>query len=78
MKKIPNEASFISQVKSFHLPGIRECRRPDREAHTAVTGGPEKPRISILLAVYEPRLDWLRQQLESLNAQDYPDPMSLT
>lgn len=31
------------------------------------------PLISILLAVYEPRLDWLRQQLESLNAQTYPN-----
>ncbi len=32
-----------------------------------------KPRIAILMAVYEPRMDWLREQLESLEAQDYPD-----
>lgn len=32
-----------------------------------------KPLISILLAVYEPRLDWLREQLESLDAQSYPN-----
>ena len=31
-----------------------------------------KPRIAILMAVYEPRMDWLREQLESLEAQDYP------
>lgn len=30
-----------------------------------------KPLISILMAIYEPRLDWLREQLESLNAQTY-------
>lgn len=28
--------------------------------------------IAVLMAVYEPRLDWLREQLLSLNAQDYP------
>lgn len=33
----------------------------------------EKPQISILMAVYEPRLDWLKEQLRSLNAQDYPN-----
>ena len=33
----------------------------------------EKPQISILMAVYEPRLDWLIEQLRSLNAQDYPN-----
>ena len=32
-----------------------------------------KPLISILMAVYEPRMDWLREQLESLNAQTYPN-----
>lgn len=32
-----------------------------------------KPQISILMAVYEPRMDWLREQLESLNAQTYPN-----
>lgn len=32
-----------------------------------------KPLISILLAVYEPRMDWLRQLLASLNAQTYPN-----
>ncbi|WP_312612948.1 glycosyltransferase [Oscillibacter sp.] len=30
------------------------------------------PQIAILMAVYEPRLDWLRAQLLSLNAQTYP------
>ena len=30
-----------------------------------------KPQISILMAVYDPHMDWLRQQLESLNAQTY-------
>jgi len=32
-----------------------------------------KPQISILMAVYEPRIDWLREQLLSLNAQTYPN-----
>lgn len=32
-----------------------------------------KPQISILMAVYEPRMDWLREQLLSLNAQTYPN-----
>lgn len=32
-----------------------------------------KPLISILMAVYEPRLDWLKEQLDSLNAQTYPN-----
>lgn len=32
-----------------------------------------KPRIAILMAVYEPRMDWLREQLLSLNAQTYPN-----
>ena len=34
-----------------------------------------KPRIAILMAVYEPRMDWLREQLQSLNAQTYPNLM---
>lgn len=33
----------------------------------------DKPRIAILLAVYEPRMDWLREQLTSLNTQTYPN-----
>ena len=33
----------------------------------------DKPLISILMAVYEPRMDWLRQQLVSLNEQTYPN-----
>ncbi|MCI8479254.1 MAG: glycosyltransferase [Oscillospiraceae bacterium] len=32
-----------------------------------------KPLISILMAVYNPRLDWLREQLESLETQTYPN-----
>lgn len=32
-----------------------------------------KPRIAILMAVYEPRMGWLREQLESLEAQTYPN-----
>lgn len=32
-----------------------------------------KPQISILMAVYEPKPDWLREQLESLEAQTYPN-----
>lgn len=32
-----------------------------------------KPLVSILMAVYEPRMDWLREQLLSLNAQTYPN-----
>lgn len=32
-----------------------------------------KPLIAILMAVYEPRLDWLREQLESLEKQTYPN-----
>ena len=34
-----------------------------------------KPRIAILMAVYEPRMDWLREQLLSLNTQTYPNLM---
>lgn len=33
----------------------------------------DKPLISILMAVYEPRLDWLEEQLRSLNEQTYPN-----
>ena len=33
----------------------------------------DKPLIAILMAVYEPRMDWLREQLESLEAQAYPN-----
>ncbi|MPM86477.1 hypothetical protein SDC9_133566 [bioreactor metagenome] len=33
----------------------------------------DKPLISIVMAVYEPRMDWLREQMESLNAQTYPN-----
>lgn len=32
-----------------------------------------KPQISILMAVYEPRLDWLKEQLDSLETQTYPN-----
>lgn len=35
--------------------------------------GTGKPLISILMAVYEPRMDWLREQLMSLNDQTYPN-----
>lgn len=35
--------------------------------------GTGKPLVSILMAVYEPRLDWLREQLLSLKAQTYPN-----
>lgn len=31
------------------------------------------PFISILLATYEPRLDWLAEQLDSINSQTYPN-----
>ena len=34
---------------------------------------PKKSLISILMAVYEPRMDWLREQLLSLDAQTYPN-----
>ena len=33
--------------------------------------GTDRPLISILMAVYEPRLDWLKEQLCSLDAQTY-------
>lgn len=33
----------------------------------------DKPQISILMAVYNPNPDWFREQLESLNAQTYPN-----
>ena len=35
--------------------------------------GTGKPLIAILMAVYEPRMDWLREQLDSLEKQTYPD-----
>ena len=31
------------------------------------------PRIAILMAIYEPNMEWLAQQLTSLNAQTYPN-----
>ncbi len=34
---------------------------------------PGTPRIAILMAVYEPRMDWLEAQLRSLDAQTYPN-----
>ena len=37
--------------------------------------GSGESRIAILMAVYEPRMDWLREQLLSLNAQTYPNLM---
>ena len=33
----------------------------------------DKPLISILMAVYEPRMDWLEEQLISLDGQTYPN-----
>lgn len=33
----------------------------------------DSPLISIVMAVYEPRMDWLREQLRSLNKQTYPN-----
>ena len=33
----------------------------------------DRPQIAILMAVYEPRMDWLREQLESLEKQTYPN-----
>ncbi len=33
----------------------------------------DKPRIAILMAIYEPNLEWLREQLLSLNEQTYPN-----
>ena len=33
----------------------------------------KKPLISILMAVYEPRMDWLKEQLLSLDVQTYPN-----
>lgn len=35
--------------------------------------GTDKPQISILMAVYNPRLDWFAEQLASLNVQTYPN-----
>ena len=32
-----------------------------------------KPKIAILMAIYEPNLQWLKEQLCSLNAQIYPN-----
>ena len=31
----------------------------------------EKPLIAILMAVYEPNMDWLKNQLDSINVQTY-------
>lgn len=35
--------------------------------------GTAKPRIAILMAIYEPNLQWLKEQLQSLNEQTYPN-----
>ena len=37
--------------------------------------GTGKPRIAILMAVYEPQMVWLREQLLSLEGQTYPNLM---
>ena len=31
------------------------------------------PRVAVLLALYEPHLDWLQELFDSLNAQQYPN-----
>lgn len=36
-------------------------------------GESQRPLISILMAVYEPRMDWIKKQLDSLEAQTYPN-----
>ena len=54
------------------MPSVTTDRKnPERpsEMQSEIT---EKPLISILMAVYEPRMDWLGEQLDSLNAQTYP------
>lgn len=33
----------------------------------------DEPRVAVLMAVYEPRLDWLKEQLDSLQAQTCPN-----
>lgn len=33
----------------------------------------DKPQIAILMAVHNPRMDWLQIQLDSLNTQTYPN-----
>ena len=33
----------------------------------------DKPLITIVMAVYHPRMDWLAEQLDSLNTQTYPN-----
>lgn len=35
------------------------------------------PKVSVLLAIYEPRLDWLAEQLDSLRRQDYVGELEL-
>lgn len=35
------------------------------------------PKVSVLLALYEPRLDWLMEQLDSLRRQDYAGELEL-
>lgn len=35
--------------------------------------GTGSPQIAILMAVYEPRMDWLREQMISLDQQTYPN-----
>lgn len=35
--------------------------------------GTDRPQVSILMAVYEPNLEWLRAQLHSLDRQTYPN-----
>ena len=34
---------------------------------------PDEPLIAILMAVYEPGMPWIEEQLKSLNAQTYPN-----
>ena len=38
-----------------------------------MNSGEDKPLISVLMSVYEPRLDWLEKQLRSLEMQSYPN-----
>lgn len=51
----------------------RFCTDIDSRQVKKQTKGSQRPLIAILMAVYEPRMDWLKEQLDSLEAQTYPN-----
>lgn len=59
----------------YYLKRFAQTRKHKEVTHMTPTSqnSPHTPPVSILLATYEPNLQWLEQQLNSLNQQSYPN-----